>query len=172
MGEVGFASAGDAWRWRGRRAAARRSPRGSLPCLRRTGEAQAQVRIDRYLHCIRLVKSRTLAQAVIETGHVRIDGKRVEKPSEDVRIGSVIALPLHDKVRVLRVLCLPERRGPARKRTPATRSWELTRAAAALSERPQREPHFMTYVVTDACIKCKYMDCVEVCPSTASTRAK
>ena len=22
----------------------------------------------------------------------------------------------------------------------------------------------MTYVVTDACIKCKYMDCVEVCP--------
>jgi ribosome-associated heat shock protein Hsp15 len=70
------------------------------------------VRIDRYLHCIRLVKSRTLAQAVIETGYVRIDGKRVEKPSEDVRIGSVIALPLHEKVRILRVLCLPERRGP------------------------------------------------------------
>jgi len=22
----------------------------------------------------------------------------------------------------------------------------------------------VTYVVTDACIKCKYMDCVEVCP--------
>src|SRR5687768_5924761 len=22
----------------------------------------------------------------------------------------------------------------------------------------------MTYVVTDACIECKYMDCVEVCP--------
>jgi ferredoxin len=22
----------------------------------------------------------------------------------------------------------------------------------------------MAYVVTDACIKCKYMDCVEVCP--------
>jgi ribosome-associated heat shock protein Hsp15 len=71
------------------------------------------VRIDRYLHCIRLVKSRTLAQAVIETGYVRIDGKRVEKPSENVRIGSTVALPLHGTVRVLRVLCLPERRGPA-----------------------------------------------------------
>ena len=71
------------------------------------------MRIDRYLHCIRLVKSRTLAQAVIETGYVRIDGKRVEKSSEDVRIGSTIALPLHGEVRVLRVLCLPERRGPA-----------------------------------------------------------
>jgi ribosome-associated heat shock protein Hsp15 len=71
------------------------------------------LRIDRYLHCIRLVKSRTLAQTVIDTGHVRIDGKRVEKVSETVRVGSTIALPLHDRVRVLRVLSLPERRGPA-----------------------------------------------------------
>ena len=22
----------------------------------------------------------------------------------------------------------------------------------------------MTYIVTDACVRCKYMDCVEVCP--------
>ena len=71
------------------------------------------MRIDRYLHCIRLIKSRTLAQSVIDTGHVRIDGKRVEKPSEPVKVGSTIALPLHDKVRVLRVLSLPMRRGPA-----------------------------------------------------------
>jgi ribosome-associated heat shock protein Hsp15 len=71
------------------------------------------VRIDRFLFFIRLVKSRTLAQGVIETGHVRVDGKRVEKSSEEVRVGSIIALPLHDKVRVLRVLSLPTRRGPA-----------------------------------------------------------
>jgi len=71
------------------------------------------VRIDRYLHCSRLVKSRTLAQGVIETGHVRIDGRRVAKPSEEVRVGSTIALPLHDRVRVLRVVALPHRRGPA-----------------------------------------------------------
>ena len=71
------------------------------------------MRIDRYLHCIRLVKSRTLAQAVIETGYVRIGGKRVEKPSEEVRVDSVITLVLHDRVRVLRVVCIPERRGPA-----------------------------------------------------------
>ena len=71
------------------------------------------MRIDRYLHCIRLVKSRTLAQRLIEDGHIRVDGKRIEKPSEEVRIGSVIALPLHGKIRVLKVLLLPERRGPA-----------------------------------------------------------
>jgi ribosome-associated heat shock protein Hsp15 len=70
------------------------------------------VRIDRFLFFIRLVKSRTLAQAVIDTGHVRIDGKRVAKPSEEVRLGSIVALPLHDQVRILRVLALPVRRGP------------------------------------------------------------
>ena len=71
------------------------------------------MRIDRYLHCVRLVKSRSLAQGLIDTRHVRIDGKHVTKASEAVRVGSVIAFPLHDRVRVLRVLALPERRGPA-----------------------------------------------------------
>ena len=71
------------------------------------------MRIDRYLHCIRLVKSRTLAQSVIQTGHVRIDGRRVEKPSEEIRVGSVIALSLRGQVRVLQVVGLPYRRGPA-----------------------------------------------------------
>jgi len=71
------------------------------------------VRIDRFLYFIRLVKSRTLAQSVIGTGHVRIDGRRVEKSSDEVRAGSVVALPIHDRVRVLRVLSLPQRRGPA-----------------------------------------------------------
>ena len=70
------------------------------------------MRLDRYLHCIRLVKSRTLAQALIDEGHVRRDGKRVLKPSEDVRVGSIVALPLRGEVRILRVTALPERRGP------------------------------------------------------------
>lgn len=71
------------------------------------------MRIDRFLHCIRLVKSRTLAQGLIETGHVRINRRRVHKPSEPVHVGSTVALPIDGKVRVLQVLALPERRGPA-----------------------------------------------------------
>jgi ribosome-associated heat shock protein Hsp15 len=72
------------------------------------------VRIDLFLHRIRLVKSRTLAQALIGEGTTRIDGRRADKPSDPVRIGSVIALPLHGRVRIIRVLALPDRRGPAR----------------------------------------------------------
>jgi ribosome-associated heat shock protein Hsp15 len=70
------------------------------------------VRIDRFLFFVRLVKSRTLAQGVIDGGYVRIDGRRVEKSSEDVRVGSVVALPLNGRVRILKVVCLPQRRGP------------------------------------------------------------
>jgi ribosome-associated heat shock protein Hsp15 len=71
------------------------------------------VRIDRFLFLIRLAKSRTGAQALVETGHLRIDGKRVAKASDDVREGSVVALPLHGRTRVIRVASLPSRRGPA-----------------------------------------------------------
>jgi len=71
------------------------------------------VRIDRFLFMIRLIKSRTQAQELLAQGRTRIDGRRVEKPSDEVRPGSVVALPLRGKVRVLRVLALPARRGPA-----------------------------------------------------------
>ena len=71
------------------------------------------MRVDLYLHRIRLAKSRTLAQALIEQGTSRIDGRRVERASDSVKVGSVIAMPLHGRVRVIRVLALPDRRGPA-----------------------------------------------------------
>ena len=70
------------------------------------------MRIDLYLHCIRLVKSRTLAQGLIATGRVRLDGRHVAKPSEPVKVESILALPLRGEVRIIEVLALPERRGP------------------------------------------------------------
>ena len=70
------------------------------------------MRIDLFLHRIRLAKSRSLAQSLVAEGRTRIDGRRVEKPSEAVRVGSIIALPLRGQVRVIRVLVLPPRRGP------------------------------------------------------------
>lgn len=71
------------------------------------------MRLDRFLFFIRLLKSRTQAQALLEQGRTRIDGRRVGKVSESVRVGSTITLPLRGTVRVIRVLALPERRGPA-----------------------------------------------------------
>lgn len=71
------------------------------------------MRLDRYLFFVRLLKSRTQAQTLIDTGHVRIDGRHVGKCSEEVKEGATVTLPLHGQVRVIRVTALPNRRGPS-----------------------------------------------------------
>jgi ribosome-associated heat shock protein Hsp15 len=96
------------------------------------------VRVDRFLFFIRLLKSRTQAQGLIDEGHVRIDGKRVEKSSEEVRVGSVIAFPLHDRVRVLRVLSMPTRRGPAPEARACYEELGPLREGQALTSRSPR----------------------------------
>ena len=83
-----------------------------MPLPRWPTSSDGSLRIDRYLHCIRLVKSRTLAQGLVEAGHIRIDGKRAVKPSEPVKLGSIIALPLRGSVRIIEVIAHPDRRGP------------------------------------------------------------
>ena len=92
------------------------------------------MRLDRFLFFIRLVKGRTLAQALIEAGNVRLDGKRVVKSAEEVKVGSVVAMPLRGQVRVLRVLALPTRRGPASEAGSCYRELEEGGSAANVSQ--------------------------------------
>ncbi|MBX3594783.1 MAG: RNA-binding S4 domain-containing protein [Sphingomonas sp.] len=70
------------------------------------------MRLDRFLWFARLVKSRGDAQELVATATLRLDGRRIERSSAQVRVGSVIAFPLRGRVRVLRVEALPRRRGP------------------------------------------------------------
>jgi len=74
--------------------------------------AEDTIRLDRFLWFARLVKSRSVAQAIAEAGMLRIDGRRIERSAAPVRVGNILAFPLHGKVRVLRVEALPKRRGP------------------------------------------------------------
>jgi ribosome-associated heat shock protein Hsp15 len=70
------------------------------------------MRLDRFLWYVRIVKTRSAAQALCEKGLLRIDGRRVERSAASVRVGSILAFPIQGKVRVLRVEALPIRRGP------------------------------------------------------------
>jgi len=71
------------------------------------------VRIDKLLWFLRFTKTRPLAQALAEAGHVRLNGRRVERSAQGVQVGDVLVLPLHAGVRVVEILALPARRGPA-----------------------------------------------------------
>ncbi len=44
---------------------------------------------------------------------MRLNGRRVERAHSPVRIGDLITLAQENRVRVVRVLALPHRRGPA-----------------------------------------------------------
>ena len=71
------------------------------------------MRLDRFLWFARIVKTRAIAQGMAGSGRVRIDGRAVDKPAALVRIGSVVAFATHaGRVRALRVVLLPQRRGP------------------------------------------------------------
>ncbi|HEX4873498.1 MAG: RNA-binding S4 domain-containing protein [Sphingorhabdus sp.] len=75
--------------------------------------AGATLRIDKLLWHLRLSKSRSLAQALIGEGHVRLNGNRVEKPSVEVKVGDTITLPRGQGALAIRLLSIPPRRGPA-----------------------------------------------------------
>lgn len=72
----------------------------------------AALRIDKLLWYLRLAPTRSAAQALVAAGHVRLDGRRVERASTAVRNGALLVFPGPPRVRVLRLTSLPGRRGP------------------------------------------------------------
>ena len=71
------------------------------------------LRLDKFLWFARIVKTRALAQALAEEGHLRIGGRPVARASAPVRVGDVLSFALRGEVRVLKIEALPVRRGPA-----------------------------------------------------------
>lgn len=76
-------------------------------------EPADRLRLDKWLWHARVVRTRTLAQELARSGHVRVNGQRAASASRPVRIGDVLTIALDRTVRVLEVTALGERRGPA-----------------------------------------------------------
>ncbi len=93
------------------------------------------MRIDKLLWFLRLVRSRNLAQALVEQGHIRCNGRRVERLHHKVAPGDALVVPLPAGVCVFELLALPQRRGPASEAQSCYRVLDERRAypiAAAL----------------------------------------
>lgn len=76
-------------------------------------DAQPRLRLDKWLWQARFFKSRGLAADVVESGHCRVNGNRVKKPGHGICIGDVLTFAQAKQIRVIRVLALGLRRGPA-----------------------------------------------------------
>jgi ribosome-associated heat shock protein Hsp15 len=67
------------------------------------------VRIDKYLWCIRVFKSRSIATDACDGGKVKIEGKSI-KPSRHVKIGEVITVQQGYVKRAFKIIDLLEKR--------------------------------------------------------------
>lgn len=77
-----------------------------------SSEADARVRIDKWLWAARFFKTRSLATDAIDRGRVRIGGARV-KPAKDVRVGDLVEIDIERITWQVQVLGICEVRGPA-----------------------------------------------------------
>ncbi|MBS0559404.1 MAG: RNA-binding S4 domain-containing protein [Proteobacteria bacterium] len=66
-----------------------------------------------WLWCARFMKSRGDCAAWVAQGGVRLNRQPTDKAHARLRVGDVLTLPLRGTVRVVRVLSLANRRGPA-----------------------------------------------------------
>ncbi|MXQ08323.1 RNA-binding S4 domain-containing protein [Alphaproteobacteria bacterium GH1-50] len=70
-------------------------------------------RLDQWLWHARFFKTRGLATRLVASGQVRVDGVKVSKPSLALRPGMTLTFAQARRIRVIRVVALATRRGPA-----------------------------------------------------------
>jgi ribosome-associated heat shock protein Hsp15 len=78
-----------------------------------TAEPSDILRLDKWLWYARFFKSRTLATRLCASGRLRINGSIVKKAHYAVRPGDVLTFPRGPHIRVIQVVALGTRRGPA-----------------------------------------------------------
>jgi ribosome-associated heat shock protein Hsp15 len=76
-------------------------------------DSVSRERLDKWLWHARVVRTRSAAAELVESGHVRVNGARVRQPSHAVKLGDVLTVALDARVRLLKVEAFAERRGDA-----------------------------------------------------------
>lgn len=71
------------------------------------------LRIDKWLWHARFFKSRTLASKFVQSGKMRVNGSSISKPHVNVKAGDVLTFPSGPYIRLIKVLEMGTRRGPA-----------------------------------------------------------
>lgn len=92
--------------------------------------AAGSIRLDKLLWYLRFARSRSVAQAMVAAGHIRLDGRRITRSSAAVHVGETLVLPVGEHIEVIRLLALPFRRGPPGEAQACYRYLDGSRPAA------------------------------------------
>jgi ribosome-associated heat shock protein Hsp15 len=71
------------------------------------------LRLDRWLWYARFFKTRNLATRLIASGKLRLNGEVMSKPHRTAVVGQVLTFMQQNDVRVIEIVVLGQRRGPA-----------------------------------------------------------
>ena len=74
---------------------------------------ESSLRLDKWLWYARFFKTRALATRAIAGGRFRLNGEVMSKPHRAAQMGQVLTFMQGDRVRVIRIVTLGSRRGPA-----------------------------------------------------------
>ena len=101
-----------------------------------------KLRIDKWLWHARFFKTRGLAAELAGSGRLRINGEHALKPAQTVRPGDVLTFPQGRRIRVVRVVALGVRRGPAAEAAGLYADLEPPRESGPPEPQPgpEREP--------------------------------
>jgi ribosome-associated heat shock protein Hsp15 len=98
------------------------------------------MRIDKWLWAARFFKTRSIATAAVDGGHVELNGERA-KPSKQIRIGDELRIRLNQFTHVVHVRGFSERRGPASEAQTLYEETDSSREARAkLAEQRRLAP--------------------------------
>ena len=73
----------------------------------------AKLRIDKWLWYARAAKTRSLAAKLVTSGSVRLNKDKVTSASQQIKAGDVLTIARAGQIRILKVVALGHRRGPA-----------------------------------------------------------
>ena len=73
----------------------------------------SKLRVDKWLWYARIFKTRTLAASSVKSGKVRVNQEKISSPSRGLVAGDVLTVTLARQIKILKVVELGTRRGPA-----------------------------------------------------------
>ena len=72
------------------------------------------LRLDKWFWYGRFIKSRSLATKLCNSGKVRVNGNLIKKAHQSVTPGDVLTFSVGPNIRVIKIIKLGNRRGPAK----------------------------------------------------------
>ncbi len=100
--------------------------------------AEPVTRLDKWLWCARLFKSRSLATTAVNGGKVHVNGQRA-KPSHTLKIGDLLSLTRGTEQLEIVVRGFAARRGPAAEAQMLYSETEASRAAREVRTQLRRQ---------------------------------